>query len=632
MNLFKFSLFLFVSLALGCARGPLIQQEVKEVGSYDAKTFFKTINFTGASFSHDESKLLISSDLTGVFNVYSLPFAGGKMKQLTHSTKNSIFAVSYFPQDDRFLISADNEGDELSHVFVVDKGKRKDLTPGKKLSAGFLGWSKSKTHFYISTNERDQRFFDVYKYSAKNYKRSMVYKNTHGVSPGRISGDGRWLSISKVNSNSDSDIFLVDLKAKKSQPQLITQHEGQATYSPLTFTPDSQKLIYSTNAKGEFSQAWSYDLQTKEHRPYYKADWDVSYITFSESGRYRVVGINADAQTDIRVYDLKKNKELSLPKTDGNIKGVRFSPSEAKIAYYLGTDTSPANLYTLELDGSNPQRLTNSLNPKVKESDLVPGHIVRYKSFDGLKIPAILFKPWAASPKRMVPGVIFVHGGPGGQSRKGYSPMVQHLVNNGYAVLLVNNRGSSGYGKTFFHLDDKKHGDVDLKDCIWGRKFLEGLPWIQKDKVAIMGGSYGGYMVAAALAFEPDAFDVGINIFGVTNWLRTLESIPPYWEAFRAYLYDEVGDPVKDREALIAKSPLFHAEKIRKPLLVVQGANDPRVLQAESDEIVAKVRANKVPVEYVLFKDEGHGFRKRVNRIKASESYLKFLDKHLKKM
>jgi dipeptidyl aminopeptidase/acylaminoacyl peptidase len=208
--------------------------------------------------------------------------------------------------------------------------------------------------------------------------------------------------------------------------------------------------------------------------------------------------------------------------------------------------------------------------------------------------------------------------------------MVQHLVNHGYAVLGANNRGSSGYGKTFFHMDDKKHGDVDLKDIVWGRKYLETLDWVDKDNIAIMGGSYGGYMVAAALAFEPEAFDAGINIFGVTNWVRTLTSIPPWWEAFKEALYDEMGDPATDGDRHRAISPLFHADKIRKPLLVVQGANDPRVLQVESDELVAAVRKNGVPVEYLLFPDEGHGFLKRENRINASEAYVKFLNKHLK--
>ena len=196
-------------------------------------------------------------------------------------------------------------------------------------------------------------------------------------------------------------------------------------------------------------------------------------------------------------------------------------------------------------------------------------------------------------------------------------------------ILAANNRGSSGYGKTFYHLDDKRHGEEDLQDIVYGRKYLESLDWVDGDKIGVIGGSYGGYMVAAALAFEPEAFDVGINIFGVTNWVRTLKSIPPWWEAFKEALYDELGDPATDEERHRRISPLFHAENSVKPLLVIQGANDPRVLQVESDELVAAVQANEVPVDYVIFPDEGHGFRKRENRITASEAYVRFLNTYL---
>jgi dipeptidyl aminopeptidase/acylaminoacyl peptidase len=291
---------------------------------------------------------------------------------------------------------------------------------------------------------------------------------------------------------------------------------------------------------------------------------------------------------------------------------------------------SAMGLSTTDQSGASATRLTTALNPAIKQSDLVEASVIRYTSFDGTKIPSILYKPKDATASNKVPALVLVHGGPGGQTTKGYRAMVQHLVNHGYAVLGANNRGSSGYGKTFFHMDDKAHGEGDLQDIIWGRKYLESLDWVDAEKVGIIGGSYGGYMVAAALAFEPDSFDVGIDIFGVTNWVRTLKPIPPWWESFCESLYDEMGDPATDEERHRRISPLFHAANIKKPLMVIQCANDPHVLQLESDELVASVKANGVAVEYVVFADEGHGFRGKNNRITASEAYLKFLDTYLK--
>ena len=331
------------------------------------------------------------------------------------------------------------------------------------------------------------------------------------------------------------------------------------------------------------------------------------------------------------LYDIEQGKEVELPALPpGDLRSVRFSADEREIALIVNADNSPSNIFLIDRAAGSYRQLTQALSPTIDQNHLVKSEIVRYQSFDDLEIPGVLYRPHGATRDNPVPAVVLVHGGPGGQSRTGYAAMIQHLVNHGYAVLAANNRGSSGYGKTFHHLDDKRHGEEDLQDIVFGRRYLESLEWVDGSKVGIIGGSYGGYMVAAALAFEPEVFDVGIDIFGVTNWVRTLQSIPPWWEAFKEALYDEMGDPATDAERHRRISPLFHANNIVRPTLVIQGANDPRVLQVESDELVAAIEANGVPVEYIVFPDEGHGFRKRENRITASDAYVRFLDTHLK--
>lgn len=602
------------------------------IRTYDARIFHETTSVFGASFSHDETRVLVTSDQTGVFNAYAQPIAGGAPAALTRSTGDSHFAISFFPADDRFLYSADQGGNELDHVYVMEAdGSSRDLTPGDELKAFFAGWSGDKKSFYIATNERDPQAFDLYRYATDGYQRTRVFENQQRYSIGDVSPDGRWVALNKTNNNADSDIFLWDANQPKAAPVKITPHQGNVQHSVESFSRDSKRLFYTTDGQGEYAQAWSYDLASKQHQAEIEADWDVMYVVFSESGRYRVSATNEDARTVLSVLDTRTGQPMDLPKLPkGDITGVVFSPSETKMAFYASSDRSPPNLYVLDLASGEHTQLTDTLNPEIDPGHLVESEVIRYPSFDGLEIPAILYRPLQASPASKVPALVWVHGGPGGQTRVGYSATIQHLVNHGYAVLAVNNRGSSGYGKTFFHMDDRKHGEVDLQDCVWARKYLAGLDWVDGERVGIIGGSYGGFMVLAALAFAPDAFDLGIDIFGVSNWLRTLESIPAWWGSFRDGLYAEMGDPAKERERLERISPLFHAKNIVKPLLVVQGANDPRVLQVESDEIVAAAKASGVPVEYLVFPDEGHGFEKKANRISASEAYVKFLREHLK--
>ncbi len=607
-----------------------------DIPNYSAEAFFKTTSYylassAGHTFSAGTNSILITSDTTGVFNAFALPMDGSPIHQLTESTDNAIFAISWFPEDDRVLYTYDVGGNELNHVYVRETdGSNRDLTPGDEVKAGFLKWSADGHSFYLTTNERNQKNFDIYQYSVTNYSRELIYENP-SFKVSDISDDGRWLTLDKPRTSADSDIYIVDLSSDKPEPMLITEHSGNIGYSSYGFTPDNSTLTYATNEHGEFNQAWAYNLETGVKSLLLEAPWDVSYLSYSRSGRYQVAGINADARTEVNITDTTTGKNLSLPDLPtGDLRSIRFSGDESHISLIVNADDSPSNIHVIDLNRGSSRQLTQALNPEIKQAHLVKSEVVRYPSFDDLDIPSILYRPHRASKTQPVPALVFVHGGPGGQTRTGYSALMQHLANHGYAILGANNRGSSGYGKTFYHLDDKRHGEEDLQDIVYGRKYLESLDWVDSERIGVIGGSYGGYIVAAALAFKPEVFDVGIDIFGVTNWVRTLESIPPWWEAFKEALYDEMGDPAVDAERHRRISPLFHAENIVKPMLVVQGANDPRVLQVESDELVAAIKANNVPVEYLVFPDEGHGFRKRANRIAASEAYVKFLGTHLK--
>jgi dipeptidyl aminopeptidase/acylaminoacyl peptidase len=605
---------------------------------YTIEQFMDVKNIFSAGFSPDESKILLGTNETGIYNVFEMNLSTGEKTQLTNSTEESVFPASYFPSDDRVVFTSDKGGNELDHIFIRNAdGSTVDLIKDSTAKANFYGWSHDKKLMYYASNSRDKRFFDLYRVDVSaaskevNVNSSMMtYENKEGLDPTAISRDNRYIALIKPVTTNNADMYILDTQS--GQTKHITPHEGEVDYSPQYFSPDGSSLIYLTNEGSEFMYIASYNLTTGEKKKIEEAPWDVMYTYLSHNAKYRVVAINNDARTEIKVYNEADGGKLVQLKNvpQGDITGVAISDSEKLMTFYVSASNAPRNLFLYNLETDEIKQLTNTLNPEINPADLVSAEVVRFKSFDGMEIPGILYKPKGLKPGEKVPALIEVHGGPGGQTRLNYDYEYQYWVNHGYAILAVNNRGSSGYGKTFFAADDKRHGNEDLKDCIAGKKYLQSLDFIDADKIGISGGSYGGYMVMAALTFAPEEFNVGVNYFGVTNWLRTLKSIPPWWASFRDALYTEMGDPVKDSVALYNKSPLFHAKNIKRPFIVLQGSNDPRVLQVESDEIVEAAKANNVPVEYVIFPDEGHGFVKKENQIKAAESVLNFLDRYLK--
>lgn len=621
--------FTLIILIVSCVEP---SSDSREIETYTIEQFYNNKSIFGGSFSADEERLLVTSNETGIYNIYALDLTSGSMQPLTSSSENSIFGISYFPNDDRILYSSDKGGNEISHLYLRNPdGESIDLTPDSLTKAQFLSWAHDQESFFYLSNKRDQRYFDLFEVRIDDLSNHvMVYENKENLTVSGISNDRSYLALTRSITTTQDELFLFDLK--NNSTTRLSSEEMEATYSPQFFSNDSRYLYCLTDEHGEFASLVRYDLTSGNQEPVYSTNWDVWYAYDSYNEKYRVIGVNEDGKTSVKVLDQSNGSEVDFPDFESSeVNSVSISRSEALMRFSVGSSKSPSDLYLYNFETGDHKQLTHSLNPEINIDDLVDGQVVRFESFDGTVIPSIFYKPLQAGEENKVPALVWVHGGPGGQSRQTYSPLIQYLVNHGYAIMAINNRGSSGYGKTFFKLDDQRHGEDDLKDCVEGKNWLAHQDFIDPGKIGIAGGSYGGYMVMAALTFTPEEFAVGVNIFGVTNWLRTLKSIPPYWESFRTALYTELGDPfTADSVRLHRISPLFHAENVRKPLMVLQGANDPRVLQVESDEIVAAVRENGVPVEYVLFDDEGHGFVKKENQIKGYGQVLDFLNQYLK--
>ncbi len=607
------------------------QEKPIEVPKYSIEQFYKNLQISGGQFSTDESKLLVTSNESGIYNLYEITIADGTRKPLTQSTQESYFGIAYVPNTNKVLYSADKGGNEINHIYLLNEdGTSIDLTPDAKEKANFGGWNIDKTAFYYLSNKRDNRFFDLYKMDVGTWKSKLIFKNETGFDIAGLSWDESVIALGKSVTTSENKLYLQNIKTKETIE--ISNPEKPAQYSASGFSRDGKYLYYTTNADKDFQYLMKYNLADKKSELVFETSWDVMYSYLSENEKFQVIGVNEDAKNTLHITDLTTNTKVEFPAIpDGDVLAVNISPSEKQMRLTIGSSKAPANIYVYNFETKELKQLTNTLNPEIDPNFLVSAEVVRYKSFDSLDIPAILYKPLNATKNYKAPGLVWVHGGPGGQSRVGYFALIQYLVNNGYAVLAVNNRGSSGYGKEFYKMDDQNHGEKDLMDCVYGKKYLQGLEYIDAEKIGIIGGSYGGYMTMAAMAFQPQEFKVGVNIFGVTNWLRTLKSIPPFWESFRKALYAEMGDPnTADSVRLYNISPLFHAKNIVNPVMVLQGANDPRVLQVESDEIVEAVRQNNVPVEYIVFPDEGHGFVKKENEIKGYGAIVTFLDKYLK--
>lgn len=312
------------------------------------------------------------------------------------------------------------------------------------------------------------------------------------------------------------------------------------------------------------------------------------------------------------------------------IHGLDIDPTGRWLALFLNAATHPNELYIVDLAATQATRLTYSLIGGVREEDLVEPELVHFRAFDGRQIPAFLYRPRGLRPDERCPALLSIHGGPEAQERPEYiyAGLYQYLLSRGIAVLAPNIRGSTGYGKTYQKLIHRNFGGDDLKDIEHAARFLQSLPWVDSDRLGVFGGSYGGFATLSAVTRLPDYWAAAVDIVGPSNLITFVQSVPPTW---RRLMADLVGDAEADRALLIARSPITYVDNIRAPLLIIQGANDPRVVKAESDQMVERLKAQGKVVDYLVFADEGHGFTKRSNQLKAWRATAEFLLHHLQK-
>jgi dipeptidyl aminopeptidase/acylaminoacyl peptidase len=556
----------------------------------------------------------------------------GPEKQVTFVKDRDISSYGW-KGDDVILYSKDFGGDENYHLFAVDVDKvtEKDLTPFKDMRADLLDdlQESSTTDVLIQTNQRNPEIFDVYRVNTKTGDVKMVAKN-----PGKTDS---WITdhAGVVRMATESDGLMTKVYSRDSENdefKQILEFDYQSDFSPLLYTPDNKNIYASTNLRRDKSEIYLVDPRDgKELKLIFKhPEVDVSSLGYSKKRKVITAASYVTWKREYKFFDKiaeTRHKKIKKKVGDSQVYLVGYNNDE-DLFTVLVTDDKTAGRYYLYDQNKDRLTLLADSSPWLPPEELANVKPIKYKSRDGLTINGYLTLPKGSSGKNL-PVIVNPHGGPWARDGWGFNPELQFLANRGYAVFQMNFRGSTGYGKDFFKKSFKQWGKNMQNDITDGVEWLIKQGIADPKRIGIYGGSYGGYATLAGITFTPHLYAAAVDYVGVSNLLTFMNTTPPYWRPFMPKMYAMVGDPVKDKALLEAASPVFHADKIVTPLFVAQGAKDPRVNIAESDQIVESLRKRGIEVQYMVKQDEGHGFHNEENRFEFYEAMEKFFHEHL---
>jgi dipeptidyl aminopeptidase/acylaminoacyl peptidase len=584
------------------------------------------------SFSHDEKLVAYLSDEGGRTDIWVQPVAGGPARQITH-VKGFIQGMAFSPTADQLVFATDIGGDELPHLFLTDsKGTApRDITANHPAGrrADFVEWADDGKTFLFLSSLRDEKYEDVCEYDVASGKVERLWEGSGKLAFEGVSRNHRRFIIRETLSDANSNLYLVE-RGAKTAPVLLTPHKGDVLFGAQDLARDAKTLYYVSDESGEFLSLYAMDLQHHTSKAVVQKKWDVDAAGFTHAFKYMFVAVNNDGQFDLMVKEADGGKPVALPPPPPGGAWVPLvsSRTDRYLGVRLQSDAAPATPYVIDMQSHTARKVIEPLPPTLRDRKMIVGDVVHIPSFDGQPVSAFLYKPEGNGP---FPAVIDVHGGPTAQSRREFSNIRQYLLSKGYVVLVPNVRGSTGYGKSFTRLDNHDLGGGPLKDVVACKKWLIAQAHVDPAKVVVMGGSYGGYMALAAATFTPNEFAALVDYFGVSDLKTLVESFPPYWASASSFIYQKFGNPKDPADAKYQhdRSPVHFADRIVKPLLVVQGDRDARVKKDQSDRIVAELKRRKVPVHYLILADEGHGFSKTENLLAAFAATDRFLDRYL---
>ena len=612
----------------------------------DRELFFGNPEIAGAQLSPDGKWMMFRKPYKDTLNVYvkgvNETFAQAKL--ITNETKRPI-SGAFWSRDSKFILFVkDNGGDENFNVYAVNPAENpaagaevpgaRNLTEAKSVRAFIYSVPKNDTDaIFVGLNDRDAAWHDLYKIKISTGEKTLIRKNTDRLTGWLFDNADRLRLATRSTEKGETEVLRVEADGKFTKIYDCGVFEG---CNPIRFDKTNTKVYMETN-KGnrDLSELVLFDPANLketlvEADPMKRVDF--GNVSFSDKTNEMIATTYDDEKT--RIYFKDKgfgNDYKTIQKRLGD-REISFGSSTADENLWIVSSFSDIDPGTVWLYNRKTKNLSTlyQIREKLPREALAKMTPIRYKSSDGLEIPAFLTLPKGVEAKNL-PLVVMPHGGPWSRDGWGYSSLAQFLANRGYAVLQMNFRGSTGYGKKFLDAGNNQWGDLMQDDITWGVKHLISQGIADSKRVGIMGGSYGGYATLAGVAFTPDIYAAGVAIVAPSNLETLLQSIPPYWESVRTLFYERMGNPntADGLKQIKRQSPLFSADKIKTPLLVVQGANDPRVNKRESDQIVIALRDRNFPVEYMVAPDEGHGFARPVNNMAMLAKAEKFLAQYL---
>jgi dipeptidyl aminopeptidase/acylaminoacyl peptidase len=582
------------------------------------------------ALSPDGSSVIYGANEGGRSNLWRHDVVTQTSTQLTSFTDHAVREVAWSPDGSRLVFTADHHGDEFHQVFLMDAdgGEPTALTdaPTVQHHLGMVETFSADGRFIVyAGNDREPTCQDVLVHELATGHTDRIIAADGMHFPIAFSPDGRRVAAVQMNSNTDTDLLVAN-RDGVGAPVLLSPHEGEVRYFPAPWNPDGSGLFVITDAGRDFAGIGSLPAVPGGLEWYEKPDWDVEEVVVSADGTRLAWTVNEDGYSRLHARALATGHDIAVPEGPrGVMSALRISADGNRVAFLLATAVRPTEVVVLDLLAGTTQVLTDSVPRAAHSFEPVEPSLVRYRTHDGRDVAGFLYRPHGPGP---FPVVLSIHGGPEAQERPQYmyGGLYQYLLAQGIGVFAPNVRGSTGYGAAYQKLIHRDWGGAELRDLEFAVKFLHDLDWSDPGRIGVFGGSFGGFATLSCVSRLPDLWAVAVDIVGPSNLVSFVRAVPPTW---RRMMTAWVGDPVEDLDFLIARSPVTYADDITTPLFVIQGANDPRVVQAESDQIVERLRARGVDVRYDVYADEGHGFTKRANEIKALGDAADFIVEHL---